>query len=830
MRQPTPARPEFFFGRSDIVREVVQGLLLPQHVALTGPGGIGKTYIAKAVINDEEIVEIFGAERYFVAFDNHGTADHHDSAITLDVFADHIANALGLHPTKADKQKIITTYLSDASRRVFLLLDNAETFLHAGKETGRISSMVEDLGALPSVVLMLTTRSLALPPNLHCKYVSVPPLDLGAAREAFKAIYNTPVDTKTVDYLLTELDCHPLSINLLAQAARQNQWSENDITDAWKREKTHVLTTHISSEGAAGKNQSLAVSINLSINSPAFKGIGAEVRDFLRILAFLPEGADVRRLEELVPTASKPHSVVGALCSLSLTYRKGDFVTMLAPIRMYMLSEDIEKMAPLSQSQLLKDIRLYYGQRLRASDTAQEDPRKPRPTKVDGAWILSEDVNVERLLAHDMDDTANADTKQKEAVTRLCVIFMDLLLRFKPRITVLDEKIRSIPSQRPRRLLFYTFPTITNSLLFARAWGFFLLGELAGQVVGEFKKALDMYKKSFEAFEALNARFGMLRCLGQQGSVCQLLGDFVHAEKYLADALKLARSARDPIQQGRLNMELAMLSVFMGRPNAAQLAETGRKLLESMPKTEDADSYLARMHPHITQGYIAYFSNDNASAKHHFQETLNIHEQMPNNGQAYGGNAGSEVMIGLSGVMLREGNIDEAVKMLDKSRTASLQSPLGTVGAASSLGVRASVAAEQGDFEAARAQVEQALVFALSTGEGNFGQAVTIYLRGRIELIAGDLAKATADFHRAIDIFDALSDIRFKSRSYRALGEIALREEKLKDAERLFGKAKAICDEMGIRPEFLYVCLDTFALPKEFTGWESFLNGQLRSA
>lgn len=236
------------------------------------------------------------------------------------------------------------------------------------------------------------------------------------------------------------------------------------------------------------------------------------------------------------------------------------------------------------------------------------------------------------------------------------------------------------------------------------------------------------------------------------------------------------------------------------------------------------------MHPHITQGYIAYFSNDNGSAKHHFQETLNTHEQMPDNGQAYGGNAGSEVMIGLSGVMLREGNIDEAVKTLDKSRTASLQSPLGTVGAASSLGVRASVAAEQGDFEAARAQVEQALVFALSIGEGNFGQAVTIYLRGRIELTAGDLAKATADFHRAIDIFDALSDIRFKSRSYRALGEIALREEKLKDAERLFGKAKAICDEMGIRPEFLYVCLDTFALPKEFTGWESFLNGQLRSA
>ncbi len=250
LRQPPPATPVYLVGRSDIVRETVQKLIRSRHVALAGPGGIGKTSIAKAVINDGDVESMFGVERYFVAFDDHDSVGHHDSAITLDVFVNHIANALGLRPAKADKQKIVLSYFAVSSRRVLLVLDNAETFLHASKETGRIANMIDDLGALSSVVILLTTRSLALPPNLRCESVAVPPLTLGAARKTFLDIYvDSPIDSTTLDYLLTELDCHPLSINLLAQAAHQNQWSEKDLSDAWKREKTHVLATHSSSEG-----------------------------------------------------------------------------------------------------------------------------------------------------------------------------------------------------------------------------------------------------------------------------------------------------------------------------------------------------------------------------------------------------------------------------------------------------------------------------------------------------------------------------------------------------------------------------------------------------
>ncbi|KLO14044.1 TPR-like protein [Schizopora paradoxa] len=833
LRQPPPAKPVYFFGRVDLVREIAQLILEPQHVVLTGPGGIGKTSIAKAVVNDEEIIKAFGEDRFFVGFNDHDTANHSDSMVTFDVFASRIANALGLQPEEADTQKIIMSYLANTSQRVLLIFDNAETILHAGKETGRIATMIEELGALPSVAIMLTTRSLALPPNLHCKCIPVPPLALGAAREAFNAIYRAAIDTKTLDFLLNELDLHPLSINLLAQAAYQNQWSESDLTDTWKKEKTRVLTTHNFSEGAAGKNQSLAVSINLSLNSPAFQGLGSQVHDFLRILAFLPQGADVRRLEHLMPSISNSRSVVDALCRLSLTYRKDEFVTMLAPIRMYMLS-DIVKMdalKPLSQSSLLEDVRNFYTDLLRRSMPPPPKRNSPPPKILPGTWIREEDVNLERLLAYDMDYAATAGAKQMDTTSQFCVSFVELLCRFKPRTTILEEKIKLIPLHRPRRILCLTLPTMNNRLLFTRAWGFFVLGELAGRVVGEFRKGLGLLKESFEIFRALDARFPMVRCLSRLGSICHLLGDFAHAEKHYADALKIARASRDRIVQGQLNVDLAKVSSSMGRPNAAHLARVGRELLEGVPHTtNDIGFYTSLMRTSKTQGYIAYNSNDVASAKRYFEECFTIQHQIPSQWFSAGHFLAVDATMGLCAVALREGEFDKAMKLLDTCRTESLRTPAGARNAANSLAIRASLAAERGDFEAARAQADQAIAFAQLQGEGNIVQAVAIYLRGRIELLAGDFALAPTYFNRTIGLFEALSDIRFKSRSYRALGEISAQEGKNEDAARMFGKAKALCDEMGIRPEFLYMCLDTYALPKEFSGWQSFLDGQSPSA
>ncbi len=229
----------------------------------------------------------------------------------------------------------------------------------------------------------------------------------------------------------------------------------------------------------------------------------------------------------------------------------------------------------------------------------------------------------------------------------------------------------------------------------------------------------------------------------------------------------------------------------------------------------------------LVQGWIAYYSNDSPSARRHFQAALDICGRMPDKGQAYGNDKSGEAILGLSDIALRDGKIEEAVVLLDKCRMDSLQAPLGFKIASASLGMRASLAAEQGDFDAARGQADQAVALAISQGEGNMEQATSVYLLGRIELLAGDLAKAKAVFRQANTLFDALSDVRFKARGFRAIGEIAVLEQDSKEAEASFGEAKSLCKYMGIRPEFLYVCVDTYALPDRFGGWKSFLDGQL---
>lgn len=68
-----PAPPANFHGRSEIVDAVgsmVSGAEDERpNIALLGPGGIGKTSIGKAVINRDEVIEVFGQRRHWLPCD-----------------------------------------------------------------------------------------------------------------------------------------------------------------------------------------------------------------------------------------------------------------------------------------------------------------------------------------------------------------------------------------------------------------------------------------------------------------------------------------------------------------------------------------------------------------------------------------------------------------------------------------------------------------------------------------------------------------------------------------------------------------------------------------
>ncbi|KAG5726861.1 hypothetical protein E4T56_gene1106 [Termitomyces sp. T112] len=227
-----PTRPRVFVGRSDLVQSATDALLKFHHVALIGPGGIGKSSVARAVLNDEDIVSKFQAKRYFVRFD-----DMDVTQVNLKTFLDHIMRALGF-ATPVNAYNLITKTLSTSE--TLLVLDNAETFLDATIDSGWIADAIDGFGAQSIGAILLTTCTTVLPPNMKWVRLRVPPLEESAACEAFHAYYPS-IETSILIKLLSAVDFHPLSINLLAQAAVQNEWSPQDLITAWDHQHATLI-------------------------------------------------------------------------------------------------------------------------------------------------------------------------------------------------------------------------------------------------------------------------------------------------------------------------------------------------------------------------------------------------------------------------------------------------------------------------------------------------------------------------------------------------------------------------------------------------------------
>src|SRR4051812_27603239 len=98
-----PPRPSVFFGRDKLVDQLCTVLMDPdrRHAALLGTGGIGKTSIAKAILNDPRIKVFFNEHLLFIRFDNILTAQ-----ITYTIFVDRVARVLGI-PSSGNHDTIL---------------------------------------------------------------------------------------------------------------------------------------------------------------------------------------------------------------------------------------------------------------------------------------------------------------------------------------------------------------------------------------------------------------------------------------------------------------------------------------------------------------------------------------------------------------------------------------------------------------------------------------------------------------------------------------------------------------------------------------------------
>ncbi|KAG2353195.1 hypothetical protein BDR07DRAFT_1434055, partial [Suillus spraguei] len=486
-----PSRPSMFYGRDDLVAELTDLVINNEHLALIGPGGMGKSSLAKAIINESHVMNKFSDMRFFITYDGMDP-----STITLDTFMTRFAGALGIEIAGADPVRQISTFLRSAS--ALIVLDNAETFEEASASSalGEIPSFIAEIACIPGIVLILTSRSRRSAPNVPWITKDILPLDSSSAQEAFFRIYrlaSRECMEGGIANLLQDLGYHPLSINLLANAAQQNGWSPVMLLERWKDRHSAVL------DHGEGKLQSLSYTMQLSLSSPSIQKLGEEARYTLAVIAFLPQGLNEALSKHILPSIPQIDTICDVLWRQSLIYRQDGFVKMLAPIRHY-----VQDSLPPPDSTRLRGIRTFYYRTVQLC-------RQARDSHAD--IIILDHLNIEHVVAFDL-------ARIPEETYRACSKFLNCLQWHLPRPTSLIPAIFNIVEN----------PSTRSS----KAWCLWDLGWLY--------YALSQFTESMKAFKAAGALYltaggheMVADCVATCADIYQCRGRFIEAQQVLAD-------------------------------------------------------------------------------------------------------------------------------------------------------------------------------------------------------------------------------------------------------------------------------------------------------
>ena len=416
-----------------------------------------------------------------------------------------------------------------------IVLDNAESILDPqGMAAPEIYYVVEELSQFSNLCILITSRISTIP--LDFKHFEVPTLSMDAARMAFYFFFGDDSPSDQIDNILEQLDCHPLSITLLATVARQKKWSVGRLAPEWEEKRTSMLRTEYGG--------SLAVTIELSLASPLFQSLGPDARAILEVVAFFPQGVDENSLERLFPTILDRANIFDIFCTLSLTYRNGNFFTMLAPLRDYLSPKDP------AASPLLRTAKEHYVARM----SVYFNPNDPGFAKT--RWIISEDINIEHLL--DVFTTIDAGSND---IWEACSKFLQHLCWHKKRPTILGPKIEGLPDghgSKPQCLsdLGWLFHEVGNRVeskrLLTRAWELWreqgndpmvakALRFLSdpNRLMGAYKEGIEQAREAVEISEMLGDAKMQVHCLIELAFLLCSDGQFDGAEEAASRAISL---------------------------------------------------------------------------------------------------------------------------------------------------------------------------------------------------------------------------------------------------------------------------------------------------
>ncbi|PPQ95395.1 hypothetical protein CVT26_008240 [Gymnopilus dilepis] len=303
VRQRMPLKPEVFEGRDKMVTEIAELLSKEEtsRVCLLGPGGMGKTSAALAVVEFTLVQEKFPPERRVWV----PCVGASSASLLLEILFVQLQIA-------GDKQvtlEKIISHLSMTDEPLLMLLDNFETPWTAPGSQKEVEDTLRELARLKHVSILLTMRGKHPPCDRSIKWQQkdIQPTDEEASLRIYREIHPDSREDPDIPELLRALGYMPFAVTLMASLAREGQ-TASELLKAWSQSGPDIFPIE-------DEERNINQSIGLSVYSRLVQQNSNAVL-LLSVLSLLPAGTTKENLRWWAPQLDKS-MVPGAVATLS---------------------------------------------------------------------------------------------------------------------------------------------------------------------------------------------------------------------------------------------------------------------------------------------------------------------------------------------------------------------------------------------------------------------------------------------------------------------------------------------------------------------------------
>ncbi|KAK7022328.1 hypothetical protein R3P38DRAFT_1116689 [Favolaschia claudopus] len=309
-RQDMPPRTRKLYGREALVEEIANLLASEgsSRVCITGAGGMGKTSVALAVVDSPTIKTVFPKEFIFWV--------PCVEAKSSDLLRRILYAQLRVTAETYDSLDTLILELDATKQRRLILLDNFETPWLSGEDQAKVGHILVRLAELSHIAILVTMTSGFTPGDIEWQHRPLAPLDSAPARDAFKSKYKDAAgghelteDARELDRFLTSIGRIPLAITLAAATGGRLRTSVNDLSKAWGKGGTAMLT--------GPPTHSMDETIRVSMEQGVVKS-SPEALKLLAILSLLPAGTTGINLDWWAATLITPQAAVDMLRAAAL--------------------------------------------------------------------------------------------------------------------------------------------------------------------------------------------------------------------------------------------------------------------------------------------------------------------------------------------------------------------------------------------------------------------------------------------------------------------------------------------------------------------------------